>query len=354
MSSQSGLDLGWFYDSEEQKHSSVKDFSSTEITRRPWKAFWPPRSGDNFDFWMRSEFPEVLSWQFDPDRPFDQPWRDWLRSLLMKVEAGSCRKRFTSTTMVTRAPTTDFSDDQVTLDLPGVQGATITYLAPLELYKTQKPYFSQLPCGTTLARTNLVESDHAVEVCEIGGREDAFDLDETGFRFMHLPTDVSEWTDESVQSQYLPVISAWLKEYFKCDKVFIYNYNYKTGPVPDRLGGAAYILNYENSVWRCIADADVDAPLAVCDYRSVTPTDLHRIDIVYPHFSEEGFEVTYNPAHRWYYKKRMSKDDIVLFKIDDNLEGVAKFAPHTSFIDPSVSRNTSKRASIEIRAIICG
>jgi len=102
MSSQSGLDLGWFYDSEEQKHSSVKDFSSTEITRRPWKAFWPPRSGDNFDFWMRSEFPEVLSWQFDPDRPFDQPWRDWLRSLLMKVEAGSCRKRFTSTTMVTR------------------------------------------------------------------------------------------------------------------------------------------------------------------------------------------------------------------------------------------------------------
>ena len=79
-----------------------------------------------------------------------------------------------------------------------------------------------------------------------------------------------------------------------------------------------------NSVWRCVAGANADAPLAVCDYRSITPKDLHRIDIVYPHFSEEGFEVTYNPAHRWYYKKGMSKDDIVLFKIDDNLEGVAR------------------------------
>jgi len=109
--------------------------------------------------------------------------------------------------------------------LPKVQGATITYLAPLELYQTQKPYFSQLPCGTTLARTNLVESDHLVEVCDIGGKEDIFELDETGFQFMHLPTNISEWTDESVQSEYFPAISAWLKEYFKCEKVFIYNYN---------------------------------------------------------------------------------------------------------------------------------
>jgi hypothetical protein len=96
MSSKDRPDLSWFYDSEQHDHSSTKDFSPTEIARRPWKAFWPPRSEDNFNFWLRSEFPEVLSWQFDPDRPFDQPWRNWLRSLLMKVEAGSCRKKFTS------------------------------------------------------------------------------------------------------------------------------------------------------------------------------------------------------------------------------------------------------------------
>ncbi|KAK5449986.1 hypothetical protein LTS15_008559 [Exophiala xenobiotica] len=125
-------------------------------------------------------------------------------------------------------------------------------------------------------------------------------------------------------------------------------FQFPTEAVAIKSGRYRYI-----DVWRCVAGTNVDAPLAVCDYRSITPTDLHRIDIVYPHFSEEGFEVTHNPAHRWYYKKGMSKDDIVLFKIDDNLEGVARFAPHTSFIDLSVSGNT-KRASIEVRAIICG
>ena len=82
--------------------------------------------------------------------------------------------------------------------------------------------------------------------------------------------------------------------------------------------------NYIDSVWRCIAGQDIDSPLALCDYRTITASDLWKIDIVYPHFSEEGYEVTYNPAHRWFYKKGMSKDDVVLFKLDDNLATVAK------------------------------
>jgi hypothetical protein len=45
---------------------------------------------------------------------------------------------------------------------------------------------------------------------------------------------------------------------------------------------------------------------------------------VYPHFSEEGFEITYNPTHRWYYKKGMTKDEVAVFKLDDNLATVAK------------------------------
>jgi hypothetical protein len=94
MSCKDSYDLSWFYDSEQREHLSNKDFSAAEITRRPWKAFWPPRSEDQFDIWLRSEFPEVLSWHFDPDQPFDQPWRDWLRSLLMKDELGSCRKKY--------------------------------------------------------------------------------------------------------------------------------------------------------------------------------------------------------------------------------------------------------------------
>jgi hypothetical protein len=107
-------------------------------------------------------------------------------------------------------------DDQIT-GLPKIQVDSFKYLAPLDIYKTVKPFFSQLPCGTQLPRTNLVESDHPVE--------SLFKLDEAGFQFMQVPTRISKWTDESVQAEYLPELSAWLKEYFSCEEVFIYNYN---------------------------------------------------------------------------------------------------------------------------------
>ena len=94
MASKDGLNLSWFYDAEQRENSSTQDFSAAEIARRPWKAFWPPRSEENFNIWLRSEFPEVLSWRFDPDQPFDQPWRDWLRSILMKDEEGSCLRKY--------------------------------------------------------------------------------------------------------------------------------------------------------------------------------------------------------------------------------------------------------------------
>lgn len=81
MASRPGVDFLWFYDSEEREHSPVKDVSNEEIARRPWKAFWPPRSRGDFDNWLSSEYPEVLSWRFDADKPFDQPWRIWLRSI---------------------------------------------------------------------------------------------------------------------------------------------------------------------------------------------------------------------------------------------------------------------------------
>lgn len=99
------------------------------------------------------------------------------------------------------------------------------YLAPLELYKTEKPFFSQLPCGTQAQRANLVESNHPVEIRDICGKESLFKLDEAGFQFMQLPTRISEWTNKSVQAEYLPELSAWLKDYFSCEEVFIYNYN---------------------------------------------------------------------------------------------------------------------------------
>jgi hypothetical protein len=121
--------------------------------------------------------------------------------------------------------TTDI-EDQIT-GLPKMKAVNITYLAPLELYNTQKPYFSQLPCIAQLQQSNVVERTYPVDIYDISGKENLFKLDEAGFEFMQFPTKLSNWTDELVQSEYLPEVSALLKEYFSCEKVVIYNYNVK-------------------------------------------------------------------------------------------------------------------------------
>jgi hypothetical protein len=41
------------------------------------------------DIWLRSEFPEVLSWRFDLTRPFDRPWRAWTRSARAMEKQGA-------------------------------------------------------------------------------------------------------------------------------------------------------------------------------------------------------------------------------------------------------------------------
>jgi hypothetical protein len=47
---------------------------------QPWKAFWPPKGAGDPGVWRSSEFPEVVSWRFDANRPFDRPWRKWTRT----------------------------------------------------------------------------------------------------------------------------------------------------------------------------------------------------------------------------------------------------------------------------------
>jgi hypothetical protein len=113
-----------------------------------------------------------------------------------------------------------------------------------------------------------------------------------------------------------------------------------------------------------------DCPLALCDFRTVREDDLVKTDIIFPHYQDEAYEVIYNPAHRWFYKKGMSLEDVIIFKLDDNSETEArcKFPktypsprwltdlvwPHSAFKDPSVALGAPKRASIEVRAIIMG
>lgn len=77
-------------------------------------------------------------------------------------------------------------------------------------------------------------------------------------------------------------------------------------------------------MWRSIAGEEQDCPLALCDSRTVSPDDLVEVDAVYPHFCDEGYEVKYNPAHRWFYKSSMSTNEVIIFKLDDSSKAEAK------------------------------
>ena len=99
--------------------------------------------------------------------------------------------------------------------------------------------------------------------------------------------------------------------------------------------GRVQVIN----LWRPIRGPLRDAPLAVCDARTVEPGDLVPSDLVYPNRVGETYAVTYNPAHRWYYVPEMRPDEALLLKIlDSRTDGRARFAPHTAFTDPTTPR----------------
>jgi hypothetical protein len=115
------------------------------------------------------------------------------------------------------------------------------------------------------------------------------------------------------------------------------------------LHGRVQVIN----LWRPIRGPVYDAPLALCDAGSVAPDDLVASDLVYKNRVGETYAVTYSPSHRWFYLPRMRADEGLLIKCFDSLtDGRARFAPHTSFRDPTAPVDAAPRESIEIRSLV--
>ena len=96
-----------------------------------------------------------------------------------------------------------------------------------------------------------------------------------------------------------------------------------------------------------------DAPLAVCDARSVAAGDMVPNELVYRDRRGETCIGLHNPAHRWYFFPEQRCDEVILFKNFDSaagLAGVAGVVPHTAFDDPDTPADAPLRESIELRA----
>lgn len=107
------------------------------------------------------------------------------------------------------------------------------------------------------------------------------------------------------------------------------------------------------NVWRPVARPALDAPLTLCDARTVSPTDAVAAELRYPQRSGEVYLFRHADRHRWSYFPAMTPDEAVVFKqFDTRREGVSRFTPHTAFIHPGTPPGTPPRQSIEARVLV--
>jgi len=212
-------------------------------------------------------------------------------------------------------------------------------------------------------------------------------LDEQGFQFHVQETAVTDFYDErQIADVYYPELEKLLMKITGAEKVLIFDHTIRSIPkIRDGVKGvreptrhvhndyteasgpqrvrdllppdeAAQRLKrrfLEVNVWRPIRGPLQDAPLAVCDARSIAPGDRIAADLIYRDRTTETYSFNYSPDHRWYYYPEMAQSEAILFKgFDSDLTARARFTAHTAFDDPSAPAKVLPRESIEARALI--
>lgn len=262
--------------------------------------------------------------------------------------------------------------------------AELHYLIPM--VERPRNYTYEPPAG--MPRSNTSHETHTMPIHDVRPIASEVSLDREGFAVLRHESAVHDfWDDDELRQVYYPEAEAAIVEATGASRVFIFDHTRrlrvrgaddrapgtprqpatrvhvdhtaKSGPqrVRDLLGdeagallrGRVQVIN----LWRPIRGPLRDAPLAVCDARSVAPGDLVPSDLVYANRIGETYAVTYNPNHRWFYVPEMEVDEALLIKCFDSLtDGRARFAPHTAFADPTAPADVLPRESIEIRSLV--
>ena len=130
-----------------------------------------------------------------------------------------------------------------------------------------------------------------------------------------------------------------------------YAYNILGDEAADWLKKRVVLMNF----WRPVKTV-YRTPLAICDAATVTRDDLNFAEVrgglndpnrppLY------GWNLSFNPDHKWYYAFEMQPDEIFAFKLYDSDELVPQYSGHTAIDLPWTDDNTPPRQSMEIRTI---
>ncbi|KUJ06732.1 uncharacterized protein LY89DRAFT_692339 [Mollisia scopiformis] len=107
------------------------------------------------------------------------------------------------------------------------------------------------------------------------------------------------------------------------------------------------------NAWRPLRKVE-NAPLAMCDRRSVLPEDVIEVDKVLPNNLEVETCIYHRPYHKWYFMSEQTPDDVWLFvqweECDVPCETTS--VPHTALNGPQVRLGDMPRESLEVRMIV--
>ncbi|VBB86220.1 Putative protein of unknown function [Podospora comata] len=233
---------------------------------------------------------------------------------------------------------------------------------------------------------------HEFTVTDITGDEDDYRLDTHGFQYCRHKSQEEEGftSEESIKSVYYEECKELLKDITGANHIHIFNHKVRRGPtqwhhlgfngknlanrgpvtrthVDQSYVGAERRLRWEFpdkqqadelitrryqiiNIWRPIQTILKD-PIAVADAKSVPDSDLVGAEMVEDGFQGESWVVRHNPHHRWYFKYRMTPEDVLLIKCFDSDTSVARRALHSAFEDPDC-RDEESRQSIEVRCLV--
>ncbi len=234
-----------------------------------------------------------------------------------------------------------------TASLESIEGEFF-YLSP----ETKRPrnYTYDPPPG--VPRNNAVYEPHRMKVLNARPVAAEASLDLEGFALVRNESAVRDFYDEDeLRRVYYPEAERLVAEETGAERVIVFDhtvrkrlwgaedrspgtprqpvgrvhndYTERSGPqrVRDLMGDEAEALlgrRYEFiNVWRPITGPLRDAPLGVCDARTVDPADWVPSELVYRDRTGETYAVRFNPAHRWWYVRDMMPNEALLLKCFD-------------------------------------
>lgn len=258
-----------------------------------------------------------------------------------------------------------------------IEGDIVYYRPPEPLPPEARPDFETLPLAP-----------ERMPIADMRGREDAFSLDEQGFRLVHWPTAVKDFHDPAeVAAVYEPEVRALLCEVTGAKSALVSSpglvrvsrrakarpegathtgdfahadYSFSSGEqflrralppeeAERRLEQRWSMFN----VWRAFSPPPQDFPLALCDARSVAPADIQNcmLTLARGDFSMtwENTAYKHSPDHRWFYASDMTRDEAFVFRSYDSDPRFKGHVPHTAFQDLTCPDSAPPRASLEIR-----